>query len=181
MAAYFGEGARSRRVLRDEDILKLIQDGNDSDIEELHDDGEDFFDPDIAPLSPGHPQHLLTPQEQSSNEVVIQNFTTGRTVTWKQTTFNDKEHNYPCQPSGLMIPFTGRCPLRQVVKNKPRPTGLKNFVTTTSDGLMVDFEIYKGANTMFGDKSLGLGPSVVLHLIKTIPPGSCVFHDRQFH
>ncbi|RVE40285.1 hypothetical protein evm_015065 [Chilo suppressalis] len=102
MAAYFGEGARSRRVLRDEDILKLIQDGNDSDIEELHDDGEDFFDPDIAPLSPGHPQHLLTPQEQSSNEVVTQNFTTGRTVTWKQTTFNDKEHNYPCQPSGLV-------------------------------------------------------------------------------
>ncbi|KAH9642820.1 hypothetical protein HF086_012314 [Spodoptera exigua] len=37
--------------------------------------------------------------------------------------------------------------LRQVVKNKPRPVGFKNFVLTTSEGLMLDFEIYRGANT----------------------------------
>lgn len=329
--------------MRDADILNLIQEGNNSDIEELDDDGEKEFDPvlfqnildheneepiseaEIEAPSPVHHQLLPTPRAQTSNEVISQNLSTRRTGTqrtgtWKQTTFNDKEHNYPCQPSGpvrtpsqyvqdyfqddffelaahcsniyhlrkygtelkttsqeiaklfgvhlvmgvipypripmywrastkmplisnvmsrdrflqlrnslhvvdsdtppvpqtdhspsnplwkvqpiidrvrddcyklerlcgyysideQMIPFTGRCPLRQVVKNKPRPTGLKNFVATTSDGLMVDFEIYKGANTMFGNTSLGLGPSVVLHLTKTIPPGSCVYHDRYF-
>ncbi|XP_022827512.1 piggyBac transposable element-derived protein 3-like [Spodoptera litura] len=79
-----------------------------------------------------------------------------------------------------MIPFTGRCQLRQVVKNKPRPVGFKNFVLTTSEGLMLDFDIYRGARTMFGDTNLGLGPSVILHLSKSIPPGSCVYHDRYF-
>lgn len=79
-----------------------------------------------------------------------------------------------------MIPFTGRCGLRQVVRNKPRPVGLKNFVVTTSNGLMLDFFIYKGAKTMFPDNSLGLGPSVILHLIESIPPGSCIYHDRYF-
>ncbi|KAJ0170540.1 hypothetical protein K1T71_013911 [Dendrolimus kikuchii] len=79
-----------------------------------------------------------------------------------------------------MIPFTGRCILRQVVRNKPRPVGLKNVVLTTSEGLMLDFDIYQGAKTMFGDTSLGLGPSVILHLIKSVPPGTCIYHDRYF-
>lgn len=79
-----------------------------------------------------------------------------------------------------MIPFTGRCPLRQVVKNKPRPVGLKNYVLTTSDGLMLDFDIYQGAKTMFGNTNLGLGPSVVLHLSRSVPEGSCLYHDRHF-
>ncbi|GBP81761.1 PiggyBac transposable element-derived protein 3 [Eumeta japonica] len=79
-----------------------------------------------------------------------------------------------------MIPFTGRCKLRQVVKNKPRPVGLKNFVMTTSEGLMLDFAIYEGVKTMFVESNLGLGPSVILSLAKSIPPGSCVYHDRYF-
>lgn len=81
-----------------------------------------------------------------------------------------------------IIPFTRRCALRQVVKNKPRPVELKNFVFTTSDGLMLDFDIYRGAKTMFGATNLGLGASLVLlvHLIKTVPPGSCVYYDRYF-
>ncbi|GBP38793.1 PiggyBac transposable element-derived protein 1 [Eumeta japonica] len=68
----------------------------------------------------------------------------------------------------------------RVVKNKPRPVGLKNFVMTTSEGLMLDFAIYESAKTMFGESNLGLGPSVILSLAKRIPPGSCVYHDRYF-
>lgn len=81
-----------------------------------------------------------------------------------------------------MIPFCGICPrgLRQVVRNKPRPQGLKLFVATTSTGLMIDFEVYQGAKTQFEDKSLGIGAAVILHLSKSIPPGSCIYFDRYF-
>lgn len=65
-----------------------------------------------------------------------------------------------------MIPFLGRCQIRQFVKGKPRPVGLKNFVITTSAGLVIDFEIYQGLTTPFPDKSLGLGPAVILRLIQ---------------
>jgi len=78
-----------------------------------------------------------------------------------------------------MIPFLGRIPYRQYVRNKPRPVGLKNFVITTSKGLVLDFEIYQGENTPL-DRSLGLGPAVVLRLAKTIPEHSVLFFDRYF-
>lgn len=67
-----------------------------------------------------------------------------------------------------MVPFTARCNLRQVVRNKPSTVRLKNFVLITSEGLMLDFHIYQGAKTIFGDSPLGLGPSVVLHLSKSV-------------
>lgn len=79
-----------------------------------------------------------------------------------------------------IIPFTGHCKLRRAVKNKTRRVGLKNFVLTTSEGLMLDFDIYKGANSNFVNSNLGLGPSVILHLVKSVPRGSCVYHDRYF-
>ncbi|XP_052737981.1 piggyBac transposable element-derived protein 3-like [Bicyclus anynana] len=81
-----------------------------------------------------------------------------------------------------MLPFSGVCPrgLRQVIKSKPRPQGLKIFVATTHDGLMIDFEVYRGSDTPFGDRSLGVGAAVILHLSKSIPRGSCIYFDRYF-
>lgn len=55
-----------------------------------------------------------------------------------------------------------------------------NYVLTTSDGLMIYFDIYNGAKSMFGDTNFGWGPSIVLHLAKSIPSGNCVYHDRYF-
>ena len=79
-----------------------------------------------------------------------------------------------------MIPFTGRCPLKQYVKNKPRPVGLKNFVVTTSAGIVMDFEIYQGTCTPLPESELGLGPSIVLRLVDTLPVSSFVYFDRYF-
>ncbi|KAG5893728.1 hypothetical protein JTB14_022336 [Gonioctena quinquepunctata] len=79
-----------------------------------------------------------------------------------------------------VIPFTVRCSVRQYVKNKPRPVGLKNFVMTTSDGIVLDFEIYQGETTPFPNKTLGLGPAVVLRVVETLPKRSSVFFYRYF-
>lgn len=80
-----------------------------------------------------------------------------------------------------MIPFLGRCNLRQYVPNKPRPVGLKNFVLTTSDGIMLDFEVYQGKQSNFpAAKVMGLGPSVVMRLKESVPPLSVIYFDRFF-
>ncbi|XP_047002599.1 piggyBac transposable element-derived protein 3-like [Schistocerca americana] len=39
-----------------------------------------------------------------------------------------------------MIPFTGRCKLKQYAKGKPRPVGLKNFIMTSASGSLVYFD-----------------------------------------
>ncbi|CAH0723914.1 unnamed protein product, partial [Brenthis ino] len=76
-----------------------------------------------------------------------------------------------------IIPFSGRCKLRQMVKHKV--IGLKNFVLTTSEGLILDFAIYKDEK-FFGETNLGLGPAIILHLTKSVPSGSCIYFDRYF-
>lgn len=80
-----------------------------------------------------------------------------------------------------MIPFEGRCDMKVVVKNKPRPAGLKNFVLTTYKGQVLDFEIYQGSTTKLPDsENFGVGAAVVLRLANTLPEGSFLYFDRYF-
>lgn len=80
-----------------------------------------------------------------------------------------------------MIPFSGRTTLKQYVPNKPRPIGLKNFIITTSDGVLLDFEVYQGESTNLPMKQkVGLGPAVVLRLKDSVPPLSVLYFDRYF-
>lgn len=80
-----------------------------------------------------------------------------------------------------MILFHGRCKLRVLVTNKPRPFGLKNYVLTTSDGLLLDFEIYFLDNPAISDNLLDKEPAVILGLAKNVSASSCVYFNRYFN
>lgn len=80
-----------------------------------------------------------------------------------------------------MIPFSGQVAMKQFVRGKPNPVGLKNFVAANPDGLMLDFRIYVGSETFRDVQSeLGLAAKAVLCLSGTLPRGSVIYCDRYF-
>ncbi|GBP08860.1 PiggyBac transposable element-derived protein 3 [Eumeta japonica] len=81
-----------------------------------------------------------------------------------------------------MIPFSGRCEYRQYVPSKPNPLGLKNFVLAARDGVVLDFEIYVGSNTLPPQNmaDLGLGAGIVKLLCRTVDETCVLYTDRFF-
>lgn len=83
-----------------------------------------------------------------------------------------------------MIPFWGKCSSRQVVRGKPNPCGLKNFVSASSDGLPLDFFLYQGAGDSITEDpaciDLNIGGKVVMRLSETLNAGSTLYIDRYF-
>lgn len=78
-----------------------------------------------------------------------------------------------CSVDEQMIPFKGQLSIKQYVKGKPSPWGIKVVALCGSSGLLHDFAIYQGENTIPVDlkKEYGLYSGVVLHLSKRISYG----------
>ncbi|XP_049790112.1 piggyBac transposable element-derived protein 3-like [Schistocerca nitens] len=83
-----------------------------------------------------------------------------------------------------MIPFTGRCNMRTYVPNKPNPLGLKNFILASSDGLVLDFAVYNGKETIpeSDQNEHELGVSILKLLARTVPIdySHVIYSDRFF-
>lgn len=86
-----------------------------------------------------------------------------------------------------MVPFWGHTQMRQHIKGKPNPCGLKNFVACAPDGLPLDFFFYEGkgdsilpadANLTF--PQLSIAGKVIVRLTKNLPPGMSIYMDRYF-
>lgn len=83
-----------------------------------------------------------------------------------------------------MVPFKGHLSVKQYMKGKPCPWGIKIFILAGESGIVYDFIIYQGATTEFDEstqKKLGLGGAVVLYLTKTVKENShYLFFDNYF-
>jgi hypothetical protein len=77
-------------------------------------------------------------------------------VAWKVRPLLDSFRNGALQlirPHSLcideqMIPFQGRCQMKQYVRGKPNPVGLKNFILADKDGVVYDFYLYQGKKSL---------------------------------
>ncbi|XP_069701493.1 piggyBac transposable element-derived protein 3-like [Periplaneta americana] len=85
-----------------------------------------------------------------------------------------------------MIPFYGHVSMRQYVRGKPCPVGLKLFVMASASGLPLDFVMYQGKGTGFHSvvaptpENFDIGGKAVLKLCDTLPAGSSIFINRYF-
>ena len=85
----------------------------------------------------------------------------------------------------MMVPFKGKFSgIKQYIRGKPNPWGLKIWARTTTSGLLCDFEVYQGQGHV-GPKEknkLGIAANVILNLCKTLPSDQHykVYADNYF-
>jgi len=66
-----------------------------------------------------------------------------------------------------MVPFKGKLSVKQYMRGKPNPWGIKLYLLCGENGLVYNFLIYQGSTTEVKQdiqKKYGLGSAVVLHL-----------------
>jgi hypothetical protein len=68
----------------------------------------------------------------------------------------------------MMIPFSGKCDMKQYVPDKPNPVGLKVFVLANPNGVVCDFTVYQGKNTFPEETANGFGLKFCITLDKII-------------
>lgn len=85
-----------------------------------------------------------------------------------------------------IIPFHGQVKMRQYIKGKPNPVGLKVFVMASLNGLPLDILLYEGKGTQIESalyptpEKLDIGGRCVLKLVDTLTTNTSIFTDRYF-
>ena len=82
----------------------------------------------------------------------------------------------------IMVPFKGRSVLKQYIRGKPHPWGIKLWGRAGASGMLYDFEVYQGSITEKGTDSIGVGGDVVIRMISGLPSGKnyLIFADNFF-
>lgn len=83
-----------------------------------------------------------------------------------------------------MVPFKGHLNVKQYIRGKPSPWGIKIFALCGSSGIMYDFVLYQGLTTEYKREYVdvfGVGGAVVVHLAERISVQNCkLFFDNYF-
>lgn len=84
-----------------------------------------------------------------------------------------------------IIPFRGQLNIKQYIKGKPNPWGVKVFMLCGASGIVHDFLVYQGSTTALSPQhkeKYGVTGALVLHLAESIPVdvGHKLFFDNYF-
>lgn len=81
-----------------------------------------------------------------------------------------------------MVPFKGNCKIKQYVKKKPSPWGLKLFVSSGKSGTVFYFIVSQGSKTEINYfySKFGSGPSMVKQLCERINVPNCRLYFYLF-
>ncbi|XP_029841450.2 piggyBac transposable element-derived protein 2 [Ixodes scapularis] len=71
----------------------------------------------------------------------------------------------------MIIPFKGRCALKQYLRNKPDKWGIKVFARAGASGFVYSFDVYVGKATITQPSDLGISGDIVIELTGSLPPG----------
>ena len=72
----------------------------------------------------------------------------------------------------MMIPFKGKFSrIKQYIRGKPNPWGIKLWARTSSTGVLYDFDVYQGKVGNTRPTEVGVGGEVVLKLCSTLDEG----------
>jgi hypothetical protein len=73
--------------------------------------------------------------------------------------------------------------MKQYIKGKPNPWGIKVYILCGKSGMPYDFFLYQSISTVLSLdnlKKFGFGASVVLHLVNRLNNGHKLYYDNFF-
>ncbi|KAL1486515.1 hypothetical protein MTO96_046927 [Rhipicephalus appendiculatus] len=179
---FFYSSTRARRSrfapLEDADeMFAQLDNGNLSDVG----DTDDEEDEDLIVEEAGSDDCVLETREPSDESDGEQ---TCKVRSWCRKAFEKPSTDF----SGVCDenePLLGKLDIKQYVKGKPKPWGVKVYMLCGASGIIYDFLIYQGSTTCLNPdqkKEFGVTGALVLHFTSRIPDGlgHKMFFDNFF-